>query len=395
MAILAAVDVGRLPVLWLYGPSGVGKTTACWRLFTGLGADGSPVGYVDIDQLGMCYAAPTPDNWSPEPASDPGRHRLKARTLDGVVANFRAAGAGCVIVSGVVDPLRGAEVDLVPHAALTLCRLRGEPAALRHRLGLRGRPSDELDEVLRDAEILDRGHLGDPVVETTGRTVADVLRSVRDLTGWPDRVAGSALPGPPPGGVTPGPGTVLWLSGVTAVGKSSVGWEVYRMVRAAGHRAAFVDLDQLGFHRPVPDGDPGNHRLKAANLAAAWRNFRDAGATCLVAVGPVERAETVAAYAAALPGTTVTVCRLRADRDAIRERVMRRGGGHAPGWGMAGDELIGRPARVLAGIADRAADEAEALDRAAVGDLCVGTVGRPVPDIAAEVLFRTGWPRIG
>jgi hypothetical protein len=62
----------RLPVLWLYGPAGVGKTTAAWELFTELSRDGIPTGYVDIDQLGMCYAAPTPDEWAPEPATDPG-----------------------------------------------------------------------------------------------------------------------------------------------------------------------------------------------------------------------------------------------------------------------------------------------------------------------------------
>jgi hypothetical protein len=112
---------GGLPVLWLYGPAGVGKTTACWKLFTQLSGDGIPTGYVDIDQLGMCYAAPSADNWAPEPESDPGRHRLKARALDAVVANAQGAGARCFVVSGVVDPVRGADVDLVPHAALTLC----------------------------------------------------------------------------------------------------------------------------------------------------------------------------------------------------------------------------------------------------------------------------------
>jgi adenylylsulfate kinase-like enzyme len=390
------VNAGRLPVLWLYGPGGVGKTTAGWRLFARLGADGIPIGYVDIDQLGMCYAAPTPDHWSPEPASDPGRHLVKARTLDAVVANFRAAGARGLIVSGVADPARGPEVDLVPGAELTLCRLRAEPAVLRRRLTIRGRPTDEVDDALREARTLDRARLTDPVVDTTGRTVDDVLRSVRDLTGWPDRV-GSPVPATEPvvQARAAVPGAVLWLCGVTAVGKSTVGWELYRRVRAAGHRAAFVDLDQVGFLRPVPAGDPGNHRLKAANLGAVWRSFHDAGATCLIAVGPVDRAGAVPAYAAALPGATLTVCRLHAARDTVTRRVMLRGGGHAPAWGMAGDELIGRPARVLAGIARRAADEAEALDRAGVGDLRVDTDGRAVPDIAGEILARTGWPLIG
>ena len=109
--VLAAV-IG-LPVLWLYGPSGVGKTTVAWELFVRLAREGVPTGFVDIDQLGMCYAPPTPQHWAPEPTADPGRHRLKTRTLDAVVANFRAAGARCLAVPGVSNPVRGVETDLV------------------------------------------------------------------------------------------------------------------------------------------------------------------------------------------------------------------------------------------------------------------------------------------
>ena len=45
-----------LPVLWLYGPSGVGKTTVAWELFVRLAREGVATGYVDIEKLGMCYA---------------------------------------------------------------------------------------------------------------------------------------------------------------------------------------------------------------------------------------------------------------------------------------------------------------------------------------------------
>jgi Mrp family chromosome partitioning ATPase len=72
---------------------GVGKTTVAWELFAQLAREGIPAGYVDIDQRGMCSAPPTRQHWAPEPAADPGRHRLKARTLDAVVANFRDVGA--------------------------------------------------------------------------------------------------------------------------------------------------------------------------------------------------------------------------------------------------------------------------------------------------------------
>jgi hypothetical protein len=178
-----------VPVLWLYGASGVGKTTVTWELFVQLAREGVPTGYVDIDQLGMCYAPPTPHHWAPEPAPDPGRHRLKARTLDAVVANFWDAGARCVVVPGVTDPVRGVETDLVPHARLTTCRLRAEPADLGRRLAARGRPTDDLAEEIAYGDALDRAFATDPCVDTTGLTVAEVVDRVRARTSRPDRIS--------------------------------------------------------------------------------------------------------------------------------------------------------------------------------------------------------------
>jgi broad-specificity NMP kinase len=381
-----------LPVLWLYGAPGVGKTTVTWELFAQPARESVPTGYVDIDQLGMCYASPTPQHWAPEPAADPGRHRLKSRTLDAVVANFRDAGARCLLVPGVIDPVRGVETDLVPHAALTLCRLRANPADLGRRLAARGRPTEDLAEVLAYAEALDRAFATDPCVDTTGLTVTEVVDRVRARTGWPDLAAPAEKPSPTRQVPDPTPGEILWLCGPAAVGKSTVGWQVYQQVRHSGVNAAFVDLDQIGFHRPVPAGDPGNHRLKAANLAAVWCAFRASGAECLIAVGPLERPENVAAYIAALPAATMTLCRLQASREALADRVARRGRGLTPTWGLAGDELIGQPQARLREIADQATRILEALD--GVGDLRVDTDDRPADEIAAEILARTGWPSL-
>jgi adenylylsulfate kinase-like enzyme len=75
------------PVLWLCGPSGVGKTAVGWEFFCQLGRAGIAASFVDIDQLGMCY---------PETAADPGRYRLRTQNLSHVVATFAVAGTGCV-----------------------------------------------------------------------------------------------------------------------------------------------------------------------------------------------------------------------------------------------------------------------------------------------------------
>jgi hypothetical protein len=159
-AILATMTT-PLPTLWLYGTAAVGKTTAAWELFSALP---EPVGLVDIDQLGMCYGPPTPDDPAPEPAYDPGRHRMKARNLDAVAANFRAFGAAGLVVLGVVDPSAGPPG--LSNAAVTALRLRPHPGDLRRRIARRGRATDEPAPIVDVADALDR--LPGPRVDTTG-----------------------------------------------------------------------------------------------------------------------------------------------------------------------------------------------------------------------------------
>src|SRR5262249_11138957 len=131
----------------------------------------------DIDQLGICY---------PEPASDPGRHRMKAQNLGAVVANYRAAGARCVIVSGVIDPGRGLHTGLIPRTAVTVCRLRAGHDELRQRFLGRGGQAGLLDEVLSQADAMDASDVADVCVDTSGRAPAQAARLVRErIAGWP------------------------------------------------------------------------------------------------------------------------------------------------------------------------------------------------------------------
>lgn len=360
-----------LPVLWLCGPSGVGKSTVAWELFTGLPG----AGHVDIDQLGMCY---------PEIPSDPGRTVLEGRILGHAVTNFEAAGANCLIVSGYIDPRRGIHIEYLTQAALTVLRMRCDQPELRRRLEVRARPGEQRESALREAEVLDHSMLGYPVLDTTGRTAAEVLKTVRDR--WPDQPARQPGRWPDPPGA---PGEVLWLCGTTAVGKSTIGWEVADRSRRAGHITGFVDLQQIGFLNPPVGPDTGNHRLKAANLAAVWANFHEHGAQRLVVVGPVEHHSQVLLYIDALPAATVMLYRLHAGPDQLRERIRHRGLGGGPP--IAGDELRGQSAAVLAQAWEAAVAQAAALDRADIGDVLIDTDGHSVKDVADEITKRVGW----
>ena len=78
-------------------------------------------------------------------------------------------------------------------------------------------------------------------------------------------------------------------------------------------------------------------------------------------------------YADLVPGTALTLCRLRVGPAELRARIVRRG------W--------------LTELADEAVREAELLDRNDFADLCVDTDGLSVTEVARLVRARAGgWP---
>jgi predicted ABC-type ATPase len=186
--------------------------------------------------------------------------------------------------------------------------------------------------------------------------------------------------------VKPAAAPFLWICGASGVGKSTVGWAVRTRVTATGVKTAYVDLDQIGFCSPVPPDDPERHALKAANLGAIWPNFRAAGAERLIVSGVVDAQDDVATYRDAVPGTRLTICRLRARADTLCERINLRGSGGGPP--IPGDEIRGLPPEVLARLAADAVEEAAALDRGGIGDVCVDTDGLSVTEVAQAVLSR-------
>jgi adenylylsulfate kinase-like enzyme len=389
------------PVLWLCGPPGVGKTSVAWQIFSELAQGGVRVGYADIDQLGMCY---------PEPLADQGRHRMKAANLSALITNFRAAGARCVVVSGVVDPVVGVHAELLPGTALTICRLRAGQDEITRRLIRRHGPREvmpeALQEALAEADALDASDFADVCVDTGAGPAAEVAGLVRDsCREWAGfnpavrepRAEAARCPAASAEDAVrssrdaaSADGHILLLCGVTGVGKSTIGFELYLRDLRADLTAAYIDLGQIGFLSPAPDGDPGNHRVRARNLASIWRAYHAAGASRLIAVGPVENEAAFRAYAEVLPAQTFTLCRLHAGPAELLERVISRGAGGS--WPQPGDPLIGQPAAHLRQIAVQAAADAEALEHAPIRAVRIDTVGRTVAEAADLIVTATGWP---
>ena len=176
------------------------------------------------------------------------------------------------------------------------------------------------------------------------------------------------------------------------MGKSAVGYEIFMQVYRSGIKAGFLDFDQVGLCYPAPADDPVNHRVKAQNLAAVWPTYRAAGARCLIAVGSVTSRETVLLYAGKVPGTDLTLCRLRATPERLTERVFRRGLGRGPV--VPGPPPTASKQRLAAMAADAIREAAE-MDAADFADLCIDTDEQKVTRVAQQIRARTGgWPRL-
>jgi hypothetical protein len=360
-------------VWWVYGPSGVAKSVTSWRLFEDLAADDVASAYVDIDQLGMCYPALDADPW---------RDRLKGRVLAGIAGTYADAGCDRLVVSGVVDPgLMGWYADRLDPHRLTLCRLAVDDAELTRRLTARGVDDAWVADALEEAHDLEAAELPHAVVDTGVRWVGEVSAAVR-------AALAQACPGVGPGDPddeSPAPpadleSRALCVTGPTAVGKSSVAFEVFLKLREET-TVAYVDLEQLGFTRGVS----GDQRF--ANAAVAWHCFRAAGARRLVMSGRLERADERRVLAEAVAPAPLHVAGLTADETAYVERVAARGRGGPPE--LAGDPLLGADPEELAVAAARAWAEQQRDAHASGWDAAYDTTDHTAAEVAEQVL--TDW----
>ena len=364
-------------MLWLSGPPGVGKTAVAWEIYRRLERAGASPAYVDVDQLGICY---------PPLTDDPDRHTLKARNVAALRANFAASGARALIVSGVVDAERGPDVSTLGGPPVVVARLRADPAELRERLRRRRALFAHDEAAVEEANALDRSTYADCCIDTSALSIDETATCVLShLGGRPAPGKDSSDSSSDRPTVTHAGGEMLWLSGPTGAGKSTVGFRAYLDVLRSGARAVYVDVDQIGFCSTAPS----DHSLRARNLANVWNNFHDAGARLAVIVGGVFTRSEALLYEQALPSTKLSWCRLHAGDAELTRRILSRGEGGS--WAQPGDPLRDRPRHELLAVADRAIAEGRLLERHNIG-LPVDVDGLDVEDAAATVLGLARWP---
>jgi predicted kinase len=175
---------------------------------------------------------------------------------------------------------------------------------------------------------------------------------------------------------------VLLITGTVGAGKTAVAREVGELLRltrvAGGMKMAcgVIDLDALSYVAPGPVGDRFHSEFVLENLEAVWPNYAARGVDHLVLARYVGAAHEVEAYRKAIPSATVTVCRVTAPAETVRDRLRRRE------CGIARDFLMAL-SRTLAAEIDELALEDFVVDNGP---------DRSVTDVAREVAERVGWP---
>lgn len=170
---------------------------------------------------------------------------------------------------------------------------------------------------------------------------------------------------------------VLLIGGRAGAGKTTVAWEVSALLRAADVAHAVVEGDYMGQVHPAPDGDPHRSRIAERNLTAVWANFAGLGCRRLVYTNTLSVLPEQTGMFERAMGAGVRIVRvlLTAADATVRARLTRREPGSELEDSLASSH---RRSRLL-------------RERAPDGTVRVPTDGRPVTDIARDVLAATGW----
>ena len=125
---------------------------------------------------------------------------------------------------------------------------------------------------------------------------------------------------------------LLIVTGPVGVGKTTVAYEVSKLLEAAELPHACIDMDTLRSCYPAPAGDRFNVALGLRNLAAVWANCQATGAAYLIVAGVIESRDELQGYREAVSGAAINVVRLRATLSTLTGRVTQHEVGSSQDW---------------------------------------------------------------
>ncbi|AOS63799.1 adenylyl-sulfate kinase [Actinoalloteichus hymeniacidonis] len=365
-----------LPVVWLWGTSGVGKSTVGHLLAARLAAHGVDAAFVDADQLRLAAGIAASES------------ELIGVGLRALSPGYRRAGARVLVVAGLLDD-HARLPRLLPNPAvdrLLVCLLSARAEVLRERILRRGWLVESAEQAIADAARID-AVAADIRVDTSTLTADEVATRL-----LPRVVAHAVRAGTPPGalagerGETPGTDRVLLLTGAGGVGASTVGFQVFLQLAGGGHRAGYLDAHQLGFLGDDPRGArlPG---LRLRNTEAMVGVLAEHGAATVVVTADLDLAERLGDELGR-SGTRVDTGLLSAGPHTLAARIRRRADGAGPP--LAGDHRRGLVGRALEESISRSVREAAGLETFRGAAHRVSTDGVEPIGVATSILAIVG-----
>ena len=165
---------------------------------------------------------------------------------------------------------------------------------------------------------------------------------------------------------------MLIITGSMGAGKTSVLAEASDILALRRLVHAAIDLDALGLAHLASSA--GNDGVMYRNLESVYRNYSALGVTRLLLARAMEDRAELELCRTVVSAAKTTVCRLTAGIDTMQQRVKTRESG------VLQREYVDR-VTILDAI----------LDRARLEDFAVINEGRPLSEVAQEMLIKAGW----
>lgn len=365
-----------LPVVWVLGTSGVGKTTVGERLLSDLADHGVLAAFVDADQLRLATNVPASET------------QLIAAGLRALMPGFAQAGARVVIVAGLADDREhlAALLPDLPREQILTCHLHAEPAVIRDRIRRRAWLVELTEQAVEYAATIGPD-LADLRIDTSALSPDEVSHRLTAAA-----LAHTERASPVPehhtaeGTAIDTAASVVLVTGPGGAGSSTVGFEIFTLLANAGHSAAYLDAHQLGF----VGADPRARqlvRLRARNTRAMIGVLAAHGAQNLVVTSDAATAGTLA-DTTQRDGLNLTMFALQAAPQTLAARIRRRAQGEGPP--IAGDHRRGLSGKALDESISASVNEAGDLDSRLTNAVMLQTDdGAPV-EIARSITETIG-----
>ena len=306
-----------LPVVWLVGTSGVGKSTVGWLLQQILARRDILAAFIDADQL---------RNTSGVDATE---DEFIADGLAAIEPAFAEAGARVLILSGMVNDAAHL-ARLAPGAPrVFVVHLTAADEILVSRIERRNWNVELADESLSYARAFDATWT-DLTIDTSDASPSHVaeqlVEPVLRLIEEPDSSR------PPGHDIRLPDANVTVITGAGGVGLSTAGFLLFLHHAFKGDRVGYIDSHQVGFFGIDPRA-PEAAPLRAANTAALASVMLSKGVEHIVLTGDPLTARELTGMT-----TSRSVFWLDASAEAIETRLRARAAGESP---LVGDHRRG------------------------------------------------------